>query len=354
MIYKNEYIANIYRLKDHEDRREYLRLDMNENPEGLPKEFVQEVVYKITPEFLATYPQKGELIDSIAKREHVEADNITLVNGSDEGIRLIFEVFTHAGGRVLMAAPTFEMYQVYAKMFGLHIDTVSFQQDFSIDIESLLAAITEQTNLVVILNPNSPIGTAFTSVEFDRIAAQTAKMGALLLVDEAYYPFGVQTKAQYYKIYPHVMVLRTFSKLYSIAALRLGFLIGSTEYIHLIENAQSTYNVNSVGILFAQELLKREDILQNLEQSIEEGRAYLTKKLEETGYDYYAASGNYILLKSKREPKITAQRLKDEHILVKIYRAGAFLEEWIRVTVGSRRVMEQFWESFYKAEGEDI
>lgn len=348
MIYINQHIADTYRIKDHEDRSGYLRLDMNENPQGLPNDFVQEVLKKITPEFLATYPQKDNLMHAIACREKVQAENVTLVNGSDEGIRLVFETFTHPGGSVLTVTPTFEMYQVYAGMFGVQLCTVPFGDDFSIDVEKVLAMITKDTDLVVLLNPNSPIGTVFTEEEFARIARQSERMGAFLLIDEAYYPFGVTSKVGAFKQYSHVMILRTFSKLCSIAALRVGFMVGSAEDIHLIENAQSTYNVNSIGILFAEELLKREDILQGLQQSIEDGKDYLIQQLEHAGYSYYAVSGNYILIKSKSNPQRTAAYLKKNGILIKTYKKG-MLEGWIRITLGSREVMEKFWDVFCKA-----
>lgn len=349
MTYKNEYIANTYRIKDHEDRHGYLRLDMNENPEGLPREFVQETLKKITPEFLATYPQKVCLIHTIAEREAVQDENVTLVNGSDEGIRLVFETFTHPGGSVLTVTPTFEMYQVYANMFGVQLDTVSFDEDFSVDIEKILAMITVNTDLVVLLNPNSPIGTVYTEEAFERIVQYSEKMGAFLLIDEAYYPFGAETKADYCRRYPHVMVLRTFSKMCSMAALRVGFMIGSKEDIHLIENAQSTYNVNSVGLLFAEELLKRQDVLQGLQKSIREGKEYLIQKLEQTGHSYYAESGNYILIKSRTDPQKIAAYLKEKGILIKIYKKG-ILEKWIRITLGSKTVMEKFWDIFCEAQ----
>lgn len=348
-MYRDKYIASTYRIKDHTDRRGYLRLDMNENPEGLPEDFVRETVKKITPEFLASYPQKDNLLGLIAGREGVDVQNVTLTNGSDEGMRLVFETFTHAGGRVLTVTPTFEMYQVYVSMFGVELDTVPFKEDFTIETEELFGAIKEDTNLVVLLNPNSPIGTEFTEEEFERIVAKAEAVGAVVLVDEAYYPFGVESKVEHCRKYPHVMVMRTFSKWCSLAALRVGYLIGSEECIHLIENAQSTYNVNSVGILFAEELLKREDILDMLRQSMEAGRDYLVSKLESAGYSYYAAKGNYILIKPKKAPQLIAEGLKEEHILIKTYRKG-MLAGWLRITLGSRKVMEKFWKSFCRME----
>ena len=349
-MYINEFIKDTYRIKDHEDRNGYLCLDMNENPEGLPEEFVQSVLKKVTPQFLASYPVKEPLIEKIARREGVGKENVSLTNGSDEGIRLVFETFTHPGGRLLTVAPTFEMYQVYGSMFGVKLDTVSFGEDFSIAEEEVLKNIHEDTDLVVLLNPNSPIGAEFSDEAVERIVEKAGKANAVVLIDEAYYPYGVESRIDFCRAHPHVIVLRTFSKLCSMAALRVGYMVGGRECIHLIENAKSTYNVNAVGILFARELLEREDILNTLKENIDQGRDYLVQKLSGQGYTFYGSKGNYLLIKPFRAPEEICRELRENKILIKTYRKG-LLKDWLRVTLGSKEIMRQFWEAFYKAEG---
>lgn len=344
-MYVNEFIKHTYRVKDRETRGGYICLDMNENPDGLPGDFVEEVLSKMTPTFLASYPDKKNLLHLIAQKENVNIENISLTNGSDEGMRLAFETFTKPGSTLVTVAPTFEMYQVYASMFGLHHEKVLFDDGFSIDVEQILSVIQPGVSIVVLLHPNSPIGVTFSENDFRRIILAASEVGAVVLIDEAYYPFGTDTKIEYCKQYSNVLILRTFSKLCSLAALRVGYLVGDTEAIHFIENAQSTYNVNSVGILFAEELLKRDDILKNLKENVDCGRNYLVSKLEEHRYCYFAKSGNYILIRPNLPSHELAQMLKEKRILVKTYKNGN-LQEWIRVTLGSKEIMEVFWKCF--------
>lgn len=320
-------------------------LDMNENPDGLPSDFVKEVLSKVTPEFLASYPNKKNLLRLIAQKENVNIENISLTSGSDEGMRLAFETFTKPESTLVTVAPTFEMYQVYASMFGLCHEKVPFDDGFSIDIEQILRVIQPGVSMVVLLHPNSPIGVTFSEDDFKRVILAASEVGAVVLIDEAYYPFGTDTKIEYCKQYSNVLILRTFSKLCSLAALRIGYLAGSAEAIHFIENAQSTYNVNSVGILFAEELLKRSDILENLKENVDCGRKYLVSKLEECHYRYFAESGNYILIHPNLPSHEVAQKLKEKRILIKTYKNGN-LQEWIRVTLGSKEIMEAFWKCF--------
>lgn len=352
-MYVNPYIKNTYRVKDKNDRQGYIRLDMNENPEGLPEEFVREVLKKIDSNFLAAYPRKETLLGMIAEREGIKKQNITLTNGSDEGMRLVFETFTRPGGRVVSVMPTFGMYQVYASMFGVQLDGVPFKDDFSIEVEDIVSSINQDTDLVVLLNPNSPIGIEFTEEECDKIILRAKEAGAFVLIDEAYYPFGVDSKINYFKEYPHVMILRTFSKICSLAALRVGYIIGDEEYIRYVENAQSTYNVNSVGILFAEELLKRNDIVENLKEKIDEGREYLNQNLEKSGYQYFGSKGNYVLIKPRKNPQFVADEMKKEKILIKKYERG-ILSDWIRITLGNKDIMEIFWKTFLRIEEPNV
>ena len=156
-MYVNPYLQKIHRIKDHEDRTNFLRLDMNENPKGLPEAFVQEVLSTITAETIASYPRKDALVSLIAEREGIKSENITLTNGSDEGIKLLYETFTHKGANVVMVSPTFEMYRIYAEMFGVEVKAVPIQEGFVIDVQKIV----DNTSCT---NPfGSPIGFSFIS-----------------------------------------------------------------------------------------------------------------------------------------------------------------------------------------------
>lgn len=345
-MYINERIQKLVRVQCGEDRSGFLRLDMNENPEGLPDSFVEQVCRKIDGKFLATYPDKRCLMELLAKREGTESEAIAITNGSDEAIHSIFQVFARAGSRVVMVTPSFEMYRIYGEMTGVDFAWIPYGKDLTLPFGSLKAGITEGTDLLVLFHPNSPIGEAYTPEELRELLDICRETGTLAVIDEAYYPFGVSSAAALTREYERLLVLRTFSKLYSLAGLRVGYVLGDAGLVGYINDSLGTYNVNAVGLLFAEELLKHPEIEDGLVRRERLGREYLLEQLKHAGYEYYAQNGNYVLIHPKSEPEAVAAHLRDCGILIKIYGSGV-LRRWIRVTTGSRPVMERFWKAFY-------
>lgn len=350
-MYINPYLQKIKRVKDHEDRTGYLWLDMNENPEGLPEAFVKQTFDKINPLTISGYPHKDELIELIAEKEGLVPEAVTLTNGSDEGIKLMFETFTREGGKVVAVTPSFEMYRIYAEMKGVTLDAAAYDETFHVHVEDVINRIDENTNVVVLLNPNSPIGSEYSEDEYERIISRSQEVGALVFIDEAYVPFGVESQVSLTKQYDNVLILRTFSKLCSLAGLRVGYILGNPELIQYIENAEGSYNVNTIGILFATELLKNPEMLQRLADIQEQGKQYLCDQLMRHGYEYLGKYGNYVLIRTHRDPKEVAAKLREEKILIKIYH-NQLLKGWVRITTGSSEVMRKFWDAFIKIETE--
>ena len=238
------------------------------------------VMEKITPEYLATYPQKDRLMEAIAKHDALLYENISVTAGSDEAMRLIFQCFAKAGGKVVTVAPTFEMYDVYAKMFGMQHVMVEYHDDFTVDVNDICKEIDTQTNIVVLLNPNSPIGTVYQDNEIEEIIRKAQEMGAVVVIDEAYHYFYKKSAISLVKKYDNLMVLRTFSKLFSMAGLRIGYVAGCEQLISYIENAESTFNVNNVAILFALEVIRDSDLEKKLKKN---GAERQTMAVKETG-----------------------------------------------------------------------
>ena len=187
MYYVNENIKELHRVKFHDERSGVLRLDMNENPEGLPKEVFDAVMSKITPEYIATYPEKDRLMMLLAEHDRIAYETISVTAGSDEAMRLIFHCFGQPGKKLLTVTPTFEMYGVYAKMFGMKHEMVGYKEDFSIDPGEILQAIDADTGIVILLNPNSPIGYTFHENHVREIIERAQKAGAIVVIDEAYH-----------------------------------------------------------------------------------------------------------------------------------------------------------------------
>lgn len=343
MYFVNENIRDLYRVKCLADRSNVIRLDMNENPIGLPKEFVERVKAKITPELIATYPMKEELIDIIAEHNSILHDSITVTAGSEEAIRLIFQCFGQEGSSLLTVVPTFEMYDVYSKMFGMKHDTVEYDENFSVKADDVLEKINQNTGIVILLNPNSPIGTTYTDEDFEKIINKANEMNAIVVIDEAYHYFYKNTQIKLIDKYKNVIVLRTFSKLFSAAGLRVGYAAASSELISYIEKAQSTYNVSTISILFAIELLKDKEVMNNLIKIEREGRAWISEQLEGAGYKVISKEGNYVLFYPNIPSSELVSKLKEKGIWVRDYNNGV-LKGWVRVSTGEVAVMKQVWE----------
>ena len=345
--YVNPYIKDLYRVKFHDVRDDVLRLDMNENPAGLPIEFVEEVKKKLTPSFLATYPLKDELVSLLAQHNGVKDENITVTAGSDEAMRLIFQCFGEAGREVLTVSPTFEMYDVYSKMFGMEHVMAEYDDQFRVSVAEIVSKINENTGIVILLNPNSPIGTAYSGEEFEQIMERAAQAGALVVIDEAYHYFYEPTMMEAAVNREHVLVLRTCSKLFSIAGLRVGYAVGDPQLITYLENAESTFNVNNVGILFATEILKHPDMLEELRQQEKEGHDWLAEQIREVGYPLFSENGNYLLFYPKRPSGELVAELKEQGIWIRDYGRG-ILKGWLRVSTGNIDSMRRFWEAYQK------
>lgn len=348
----NESVKNCVRVFSEEGRSAYLRMDMNENPEGLPKAFVDSVLKEITSEYLATYPEPGHFCRKYAAQLGIREDQVCATSGSDTAIRYLMEAFVGKGRKVVTVTPTFEMYRVYCNMYGYEHVGVPYGSDFQIAMEDILATIDEKTDLVALLNPNNPIGRAFTETEVRAVAEKAAECGAVLVIDEAYHYFYPNTFIRLIDEYENVAILRTFSKLFSLAGCRLGVVIGPEQLIEYINHVRSSAEVNNVALLFGERLMDHPEILDQLIATEKEGRQYLIGELEKHGYSYHNQDGNFLFIEPKTDAVKVARRLKEEYkVLIKTY-GNPLLKRFIRISTGSKKAMSRFMEAFLAADQE--
>ena len=341
----NSFIANTVRVFPSQGRYGRLRYDMNENPEGLPKEFVDSVLKEVTPEFLAIYPEPNRFLRKYANFVGVEFENLMCTNGSDMAIRYLLETFGEVGKEVVTVAPSFEMYWVNCNILGYKHVPVSYESDLTIKIDKIVSAITENTRIVVLLNPNNPIGNVYTDAEFDAVQKRAEEVGALVIVDEAYHYFYSKTFLKRALAAPNVVVLRTFSKLMSLAAVRLGVIIGRPELISYVRNARLTFDANSIALLFAERLMDRPDIIDELVKVQQEGKDWLLSELGKHGYWCKDCVGNFIFIKPQHDAHEISKKLEARNVLVHPY-GNPLLKDYIRVSTGSQTAMEKFWKIF--------
>lgn len=341
------HLKDVCRIQSEErSRRCFLRLDMNENVSGLPEAFVKKILSEIDPDFLATYPEYKILQEKIARYNNLHQENICLSNGSDAAIKYIFDAYVSPGDKVLLTDPTFAMYPVYCKIFNAEPMVIEYNPDLSFPLKKIIDNISSEINIVVVVNPNNPAGSVVQHGDLLRIIKKAANNDVLIIVDEAYFYFYPHTIIEQVKNFKNLIILRTFSKLCGMASLRLGYAAGHSEVMENLRRVKPTYDINGLAILFAEKLLDRPDIIEDLIKSTNEGEKYLINKLYEAGIEYKKSLANFVLIKCGNRVKEIVKKLAEEGILVNGGFKQDFLKEYIRVTIGNKNTMEQFWETF--------
>ncbi len=352
MIYINEKIKNTIRVPQPEGRGAYIRLDQNENPDGVPKWLFDSVMEKVTPEFLSIYPEETVPTEKYAKMLGLEKENVTLTDGSTVGMGYVIKVFGQPGKDILCVTPSFAMYEVYAEMIGMKVRNLKYEKDFSYKIENTLNAINENTGIVVLVNPNMPIGNVYSKEEIISVINKARQFGIAVIIDEAYYYFYDESSIDLIKKYDNVFVLRTFSKMLSIPSLRLGVIMSSPENIKNLNNYKPHYTVNSIALLFAEAIVDNHDrLLSELQEQYLEGREYVMKALNDNRYETIPSQGCYVCIKPKYKTSRELTDLLQENGILILCGKGE-LTGWLRLTIAHKKYMELFINNLLKIDKE--
>lgn len=343
MYYINPILKNLVRIFDQNERKDYLRLDLNENPGGLPQEFINKVLSDVTPQFVAQYPETLHFTQTLATFLGTDISHLCLVNGSAEGIRYIIQAFTSENGRIVGVVPSYFMFQVYSEMYGRNFVKVPYNEDLTMSIDNIVKELTDDTQLLILLNPNNPMGNVYTEEEFRTILDVARQKNIVVLVDEAYHYFYPNTFIKYALEGDHVFVTRTFSKLFSLAGCRLGYVAGWPEGIKLVQKLCTPHNTNAFAMKFAEAIIESPEVLDMLISKFNEGRKYLIENLDSNDYKHKGEAGNFIFIKTKTDADIIVQRMKAEKkILIKSYPNVGDFGTCLRVSIGEKKYMHQF------------
>ena len=342
MYYLDSKIENLYRIFDQYERKDYLRLDLNENPSGLPQEFINEVIKDVSPQFVAQYPETLHFTEVLANYLGTDKSHLCLVNGSAEGIRYIIQAFTAPDGRIVGVIPSYFMFQVYSEMYGRKFVKVPYNDDLTMDVNNIIDALTYDTQLLILLNPNNPMGNVYSDEEFRRIIDAAKEKQITVLVDEAYHYFYPKTFIDFALNDEHIFVTRTFSKLFSMAGCRLGYVAGWPEGVKMVQKLCTPHNTNAFAMKFAEKIIETPGVLQSLIDKFNEGRLWLIETLDANGYAHKGEAGNFIFIKTKTDAVRIVERMKTEmKILIKSYPDVGEFGTCLRVSIGEKKYMEQ-------------
>ena len=310
-----------------------LRLDFNENTVGCSPAVVAALKSQLDPGALAVYPDYGEARQAVAGYFHVPPERLLFTNGTDEAIQVFVNAYVDDGQEVLVLKPSYAMYRFYAEVAGAKITAIPYPQPgMEFPLQEVLDAITPETRAVLLANPNNPTGTSISLLAIERILHRARK--AAVLVDEAYYEFSGITALTEIERVPNLFVCRTFSKVFGMAAMRLGCLFSHEANIQFLRKAQSPYSVNALALVAAQAAVEDTAYVETYVAEVLAARELLCVGLETLAIPYIPSSANFVLgLFGKRAIEIR-DALRDHAILVRD--RGYDAPGAVRITVGTR------------------
>jgi len=321
-----------------------LKLDAMENPYCWPEALQQEWLTLLQSAELNRYPDPSAGALKARLRDAMDvpaAAEIMLGNGSDEIIQIILMSLSGASRVVLSPEPGFVMYDMIATYTDMKYVGVPLKQDFSLDKQAMLDGIEKHQPAVVFLAyPNNPTGNLFDEKDIEQIIQ--AAPGAVV-IDEAYHAFADSSYMSRVMDYDNVLVMRTVSKM-GLAGLRLGLLVGATEWLSEFDKVRLPYNINILTQLSADFALQHRNMLDEQTDLIKAERNKLFKSLSEIkSFTVYPSRANFILLRSAvNQASLIFEALKKENILIKnLDKAGGVLKDCLRITVGTENENRQ-------------
>jgi len=324
-----------------------LRLDFNENTVGCSSRVIEALRQGLDAGSLSVYPEYGEAKAAIADYFHVAPNQFVFTNGTDEAIQVFVNTYVDDGQEVLVLKPTYAMYRFYAEVAGAKVREIEYPQpDLEFPLQSVLEAITPETRAVILANPNNPTGTGISILAIDRILHRARR--AVVLIDEAYYEFSGVTALTEMERLPNLFVSRTFSKVFGMAAMRLGCLFSHEANIEFLHKAQSPYSVNTLAVLAAQAAVADGAYIESYVTEVLAARELLCVGLEKLGIRYVPSSANFVLARIGERAIEVRDALRECGILVRdrSYEAPGC----VRITVGTREqtrrllgALEEIW-----------
>jgi histidinol-phosphate aminotransferase len=324
------------------------RLDRNEKVSNFPPEVFADILKSFPPTMISASPEAAPLYEKIAKFLNIDQHKIYLSCGITEGVRFIYETVTNPGENIIVLDPTYPMYKVYAEFFQLQYRPFSVDKNLKPDLNALYAQVDNKTALIAIANPNLPIETALTKAEILPILEFAKARNIIVIIDEAYHYFGAETVIDLVDQFDNLIVMRTFSKAFGGAGLRLGFMISQKQNIEYFSKTRSIVESNTFSMRVGEYLIEHPKVMQDHVKEVKTGARYLQQELTRLGLRWHGGdytNGILIFLKSPAQSKEAVAHLKEQ----KIYIRGSFeapFDSCIRVSIGEERAMRVFIEAF--------
>ena len=318
--------------------QQYIKLNTNESPfppsPRVLKALTRAEVLKLN---LYSDPACGPLVDAIARRYELKAENVLAGNGSDEVLAFAFRAFCGEGRPVAYADITYGFYKSQAALFGLDVKVIPLREDFTLNVDDYM----DFPGTIVIANPNAPTGMAVPRADIQRLL--DADPDRVVIVDEAYVDFGAESCVPMIYRYDNLLVTQTMSKSRSLAGGRVGYALGSPDLIadlNRVKYSFHPYNVNRLSMLAGAAAVEDEAYFSACTAAVRQTRAWTVGELEGLGFTVLPSQANFVFARHDQLPGETLYRkLKENGILVRWFDADR-IRDYVRITIGSMEQMD--------------
>ncbi|HVN66837.1 MAG TPA: histidinol-phosphate transaminase, partial [Candidatus Sulfotelmatobacter sp.] len=320
-----------------------VKLASNENPFGPSPKALAAIAKEAKN--LQIYPdQKSTLLrEALAKKLDVGADCVICGNGSDDIMQILVSTYLNPGDEVVVPKNTFSLYELVARLFGGQLVQTELKNDEP-DLVTVAGAITPKTKIVFLTNPTNPTGTIFTAAQLDTFLKQVPD-NALVVVDEAYAEFAESKEfpdaLKYVKAGRNVIVLRTFSKFFGLAGLRVGYGLARKELIAPMFRTKMPFNVNRLAQAGAAAALDDDEFMAKTLQNNGEGKLFLYEELDKLGLKYKKTESNFIFIYVDKPADELFLELMKKGVIIRPLTSFGFPQA-VRVSIGTREQNEKF------------
>ncbi len=324
-------------------QKRWVKLASNENLLGPSPKAVLAIQKELPNIYLYPEGPCPLLRKALSKKFSVSEKMVVISNGADNLILMIASAFVNEGEEVVMADPTFPVYTNVTQIMGGRPVKVGLK-NYTHDLKGMLERVNAKTKLIFICNPNNPTGTVVSPEAFNHFLSKLPKK-VIVIIDEAYREFVDPSYSLdslgYIKGGSQVIALRTFSKVYGLAGLRIGYALGREDLIHCLYQVRDPFPVHRLAQVAAVAALKDVEHERKSVQLVKEGRAYLTQELSKMGFDCVPSQANFIFIDFKREVDQIFSDLLREGIIIRPGRMWGY-PNCARLTIGRMKDNRRF------------
>jgi histidinol-phosphate aminotransferase len=304
----------------YRDSSSGLFLDRNERIVPFDAKTLKSLCRRIVKSSFNLYPDVDLFYEKVAKWLGVCPEMIYVTEGVSGAIKAMIETIAEPGDNIIFPVPTFALYPVYCRMFKIGYRTFGYTKDYRLDVDKMLSLMDKRTSIVFLPNPNVPIEGTLNLKAIKSITARCRENNTFLVIDEVYFPFGGPTAINIAEEFENLFIMRSFSKAFGLAGIRLGYVVGQSKNIEYISKTRTGYESNTLSMETASFFIDNYHIVEDYIKDVKEGLAYLKKGLNKLGLEFNGGDTSnflYVELRDRELVEKIADALKKRNIYIR-------------------------------------